>query len=185
MSPLRLGNEPRYYFRAARVSQGLNMKDFLDDFRQTIDDSAARLLSLSSTESQTPPALGKWSPREVIGHLIDSASNNHQRFVRAQFTDNLEFHGYEQAEWVSVQGYQDENWEQLVQLWKLYNLHLLHLVSRIPDEQLKKQRHLHNLQQLAWQSIAAEQPATLEYFIRDYLGHLKHHLRQIPGVVVA
>ena len=82
------------------------MKDFLDDFRQTIEDSAGRLLSLSSSASQTPPAVGKWSPREVIGHLIDSASNNHQRFVRAQFTDDLEFHGYEQAEWVGVQGYQ-------------------------------------------------------------------------------
>ena len=160
------------------------MKDFLDDFRQTIDDSVARLLSLSSSASLLPPAAGKWSPREVIGHLIDSAANNHQRFVRAQFTDDLEFHSYEQAEWVRVQGYQEESWEQLVQLWKLYNQHLLHLVSRIPDEQLTKQRRQHNLQQLAWQSLAAEQPATLEYFIRDYLEHLKHHLRQIPGVMV-
>lgn len=160
------------------------MQDFLDDFRQTIDDSAARLLSLSSAASRTAPAVGKWSPREVIGHLIDSASNNHQRFVRAQFTDDLEFHGYEQAEWVGAQGYHEESWEQLVQLWKLYNLHLLHLVSRIPNEQLTKQRHRHNLHQIAWQSIPVDQPATLEYFIRDYLGHLKHHLRQISGIVV-
>lgn len=160
------------------------MEDFLEDFRQTIDDSAARLLALSSSESQTPPAAGKWSPREVIGHLIDSASNNHQRFVRAQFTDDLEFNGYEQAEWVSVQGYREESWEQLVQLWKLYNLHLLHLVSRIPDELLTKQRRRHNLHQLAWQSVPVEQPATLEYFIRDYVGHLKHHLRQISGIMI-
>lgn len=160
------------------------MKDFLDDFRQTVNDSATRLLALSSSASQTPPAAGKWSPREVIGHLIDSASNNHQRFVRAQFTDDLKFEGYEQAEWVSVQGYGDESWEELVQLWKLYNLHLLHLVSRIPEEQLTKQRPQHNLHQLAWQSIPVEQPATLEYFIRDYLGHLKHHLRQISGIMV-
>lgn len=160
------------------------MKDFLDDFRQTIDDSAGRLLSLSASASKMAPAVGKWSPREVIGHLIDSASNNHQRFVRAQFTDDLEFHGYEQAEWVGAQGYQEENWEQLVQLWKLYNLHLLHLISRIPDEQLTKQRHRHNLHRLAWQSFPVDQPATLEYFIRDYLGHLKHHLRQISGVMV-
>ena len=160
------------------------MKDFLDDFRQTIEDSAGRLLSLSSSASQTPPSVGKWSPREVIGHLIDSASNNHQRFVRAQFTDDLEFHGYEQAEWVDVQGYHEESWEQLVQLWKLYNLHLLHLVSRIPNEQLTKQRHQHNLHQIAWQSIRVERPATLDYFIRDYLAHLKHHLRQISGIMV-
>ena len=80
------------------------MKDFLDDFRRTIEDSSARLLKLSSATSQAAPSSGKWSPREVIGHLIDSAANNHQRFVRAQFTDDLEFHGYEQAEWVSVSG---------------------------------------------------------------------------------
>ena len=160
------------------------MKDFLDDFRRTIDDSSARLLSLSPSASQSAPTGGKWSPREVIGHLIDSAANNHQRFVRAQFTDDLKFDGYEQAEWVTVQGYHEESWDQLVQLWKLYNLHLLHLISRIPEEQLTKQRRQHNLHQLAWQSIPVEQPATLEYFIRDYLGHLKHHLRQISGIMV-
>ena len=159
------------------------MKDFLEDFRQTIESAAPRLLALTSAKSAEPPAAGKWSPREVIGHLIDSASNNHQRFVRAQFSDDLEFDGYEQAGWVSTQGYKDESWEQLVQLWKLYNLHLLHLVSRISPEQLTKVRRKHNLHQLAWQAVPAEEPATLEYFIRDYLGHLKHHLRQISGIL--
>ena len=159
------------------------MKDFLEDFRQTLEESAERLRSISALASETPPAPGKWSPREVIGHLIDSAANNHQRFVRAQFTEGLEFHGYEQAEWVGVQGYNHENWEQLIQLWKLYNLHLLHLIERIPTEQLTKQRHKHNLHQIAWQPLPVNEPVTLEYFIRDYLGHLKHHLRQIPGVL--
>jgi hypothetical protein len=158
------------------------MKDFLEDFRQTIENSADRLLSIPSSASATAPATGKWSPREVIGHLIDSASNNHQRFVRAQFIEDLEFNGYEQAEWVDVQGYKEESWEQLIQLWKLYNLHLLHLINRISVEQLTKQRRKHNLHQIAWQTVPMEQPATLEYFIRDYLGHLKHHVRQISGV---
>ena len=160
------------------------MRDFLDDFRRTIEDSGARLLALSADTSQAAPSVGKWSPREVIGHLIDSAANNHQRFVRAQFTDDLEFLGYEQAEWVGVQGYNEESWEQLVQLWRLYNLHLLHLISRIPEEQLTKERRKHNLHQIASVAIPVEQPATLEYFIRDYLGHMKHHLRQIAGIMV-
>lgn len=158
------------------------MKDFLKDFRQTIEVSADRLLSIPAAASAMAPAAGKWSPREVIGHLIDSASNNHQRFVRAQFTEDLEFKGYEQAEWVTVQGYQEESWEQLIQLWKLYNLHLLHLITRISSEQLTKQRRKHNLHQIAWQTVPVENPVTLEYFIRDYLDHLKHHLRQISGV---
>jgi DinB family protein len=155
------------------------MDEFLEEFRQTIGDATGRLLRLSDRESQTPREEGKWSPREIVGHLIDSASNNHQRFVRAQFTDDLVFPGYEQAEWTSVQGYADESWEQLVQLWKHYNLHLLHMMSKVSEEQLTKPRHKHNLHEIGWQPVAIDQPATLEYFMRDYVNHLRHHLRQI------
>lgn len=158
-----------------------SMRDFLEDFRQTIEGAAERLLQLSARESQTPREQDKWSPREVIGHLIDSAANNHQRFVRAQFTDDLVFTGYEQSQWVSVQGYHEESWEQLVQLWKHYNLHLLHLMRRVSQEQLTKPRLKHNLHEIAWQTVAVEKPVTLEYFMRDYVAHLRHHLRQILG----
>jgi hypothetical protein len=157
------------------------MHDFLEDFRQTIEGSTERLSLLSARESQTPREPGKWSPRQIIGHLIDSAAHNHQRFVRAQFTPDLFFPGYQQEEWVSIQGYDEESWEQLVQLWKHYNLHLLHLMSRISEEQLTKPRIKHNLNEIAWRPIPVDQPVTLEYFISDYAGHLKHHLRQILG----
>ena len=157
------------------------METFIEDFRRTIGLSAERLLELSASESQTPRAQDKWSPREIVGHLIDSAANNHQRFVRAQFTDDLVFSGYQQEEWVSLQQYDQENWDQLVQLWKHYNLHLLHVMQNTPSEQLTKLRTKHNLHELAWQPVAVDQPTTLEYFMRDYVGHLKHHLRQILG----
>jgi hypothetical protein len=100
------------------------MQDFLDDFRQTIGTASEQLLQISAAQSAVPRAEGKWSPREIIGHLIDSASNNHQRFVRAQFTDDLVFAGYEQEGWVRVQNYQGEDWTELVQLWRLYNQHI-------------------------------------------------------------
>ena len=157
------------------------MQTFLEDFRQTIESSTERLLELSASESQTPRAQDKWSPREIVGHLIDSAANNHQRFVRAQFTDDLVFSGYQQEEWVSLQKYHQESWDQLVQLWKHYNLHLLHVMQSTPSEQLTKLRTKHNLHELAWQPVAVDQATTLEYFMRDYVGHLKHHLRQILG----
>src|SRR5437764_8545226 len=105
------------------------MQDFLDDFRTTIDVAAKQLLKISAEKSQVPRAQGKWSPKEIIGHLIDSASNNHQRFVRAQFTDDLIFAGYEQDAWVSVQQYGRESWPLLVQLWKSFNLHLAHVME--------------------------------------------------------
>lgn len=157
------------------------MKDALEDFQHTLETARRLLLAMTEAESETPRASGKWSPKEIIGHLIDSASNNHQRFVRAQFTDALIFPGYEQEEWISVQHYHRESWPLLIQLWHSYNLHLLHLVSHIPESKLKSARRAHNLDRIAWQLVSKEKPVTLEYFIRDYIGHMKHHLHQIFG----
>jgi hypothetical protein len=155
------------------------MQDFLDDFRQTIETAAEQFLGISEQDSQTPRAEGKWSPKEIVGHLIDSAANNHQRFVRSQFGDELVFIGYEQEEWVRVQGYNQEPWQHLVQLWKHYNLHLLHLMSLTPEETRTKARVKHNLDQIAWQTVATTEAVTLDYFMRDYVAHMKNHLRQI------
>ena len=155
------------------------MKDALEDFESVLQTVPARLLALTESESEASRAPGKWSPKEIIGHLIDSAANNHQRFVRAQFTDELIFPGYAQNEWVAVQHYREASWPALVQLWLSYNQHLLHLISRIPEAKLTETRREHNLDQIAWQTIARNETTTLEYFIRDYINHLKHHLRQI------
>jgi hypothetical protein len=154
------------------------MEDVLEDFRQTIEEGAARLLLITEAESQIPRAKGKWSAKEIIGHLIDSASNNHQRFVRAQFQGDLVFARYEQDAWVQAQQYNRESWPLLVQLWKSFNLHLLHLMAQIPEHVRKRPRAKHNLHQVAWKTISEDEPATLDYFMRDYIEHLKHHLRQ-------
>ena len=87
-----------------------NYREFLDNFRETVEVASARLGEITDEQSGVPRSEGKWSPREIIGHLIDSAANNHQRFVRAQFTDDLVFAGYEQENWVRVQNYQGERW---------------------------------------------------------------------------
>ncbi|HSS19201.1 MAG TPA: DinB family protein [Pyrinomonadaceae bacterium] len=155
------------------------MQDFLNHFRETIDVAAARLLNIPAPTSELPRAEGKWSPKQIIGHLIDSAANNHQRFVRAQFTDDLVFAGYEQEGWVQVQDYQNENWAELVQFWKLYNQHILHLISRVPEETRMKLRYKHNLHQIASDSLRENEPVTLDWFMRDYVEHMKKHLGQI------
>ncbi|MGB9181141.1 MAG: DinB family protein [Pyrinomonadaceae bacterium] len=151
----------------------------LEDFRGTIETAAVRLLSMSEKESEAARAEGKWSPKEVIGHLIDSAANNHQRFVRAQFKDDLVFPGYEQNEWVRAQRYKQESWPLLVQLWKAYNLHLLHVMASVPEEILKAERAQHSLDKIAWQTVSTDEPTTLEYLMTDYIGHLKNHLNQV------
>ncbi len=155
------------------------MQGFLDDFRQTVETASDRLLKISEEQSQQPRASDKWSPKEIVGHLIDSAANNHSRFVRAQLSDELVFPGYEQEDWVRVQAYKEEPWSQLVLLWKHYNLHIVHLMSKASEDARSKLRSKHNLDQIASQSIAASEPATLEYFMRDYVYHLKSHLDQI------
>src|SRR6185295_5884016 len=105
------------------------MERFVENFRETINDAVARLSEFSEEESAKPLADSKWSRKEIIGHLIDSAANNHARFVRAQLGDELVFPGYDQEQWVAVQQYADEPWDQLITLWKHYNLHLSHLMA--------------------------------------------------------
>ena len=157
------------------------MKDTIQGFRETIESASQRLLKISEEDSTRFPAPNKWSPKQVIGHLIDSAANNHQRFVRAQFKDDLVFVGYDQEEWVDVQKYQQESWSELIQLWKSFNLHIAHLVEQIPEAKLKKECREHSLNKIAWKLVAENEPATLEYMIVDYIGHMKNHLNQIYG----
>ena len=157
------------------------MQDYVNELRSAVERSTPALLALSDSESAQHPAPGKWSPRQVLGHLIDSASNNHQRFVRAQIQGELVFPGYQQDAWVEVQQYQDAPWTELVALWRAYNLHLARVMAVAPESARLRVHSVHNLDEIAFQTIAAQEPATLDYFMRDYVTHLRHHLRQILG----
>lgn len=151
---------------------------FLEEFSRVLESAAERLLEIP--EAETEAALdGGWCAKQILGHLIDSAANNHARFVRAQLQDDLAFEGYDQEGWVRVQKYEQEAWVSLVDLWTNYNLHLLHVIENIPDDVLMRLRTKHSLDKIAWQTVPANEPATLDYFIRDYFGHLKEHLGQI------
>ena len=161
------------------MSTQISYEQFLEGFRNTIVTAKARLADIPETQSRRKLSNDDWAPIEVLGHLIDSATNNHQRFVRAQFTDDLIFGGYEQNQWVSSQKYLDESWSEVIDLWSAYNLHLLHVVSVIPQDVLTKSRTPHTLDQIAFNLVDKNSPATLEYLIRDYVDHLQHHLDQI------
>jgi hypothetical protein len=152
---------------------------FLKDFRETVINATARLREMTPEQSRIRKSPDDWAPIEVLGHLIDSAANNHQRFVRAQFTDDLVFPGYEQDNWVSAQRYHDASWSDLIQLWSSYNLHLAHVASVMPERARTKSRATHNLDHIAFKSVDKSDATTLEYFIRDYVDHLQHHLNQI------
>lgn len=145
-----------------------SMRKIIEEFRLALEESTPDLVGMSEIESAERPGTDKWSKKEILGHLIDSAANNHQRFVRAQLSAELKLAGYEQEAWVRTQQYQNESWAELVQLWKSYNLHLLHLVSAIPEGAL----HNHCF-------IGENEPVTLEFLVQDYVRHLRHHIKQI------
>jgi hypothetical protein len=157
------------------------MQNYVEELRSVVALASEALLAIREDQSALPPAPGKWSPREVLGHLIDSASNNHQRFVRAQFQDDLVFAGYDQDAWVRVQQYHHSSWLELVVLWRAFNLHLARVMAATPDAVRTRVHTRHNLDKLAWESVPAGAPTTLDYFMNDYVGHLQHHLRQILG----
>jgi DinB superfamily len=155
------------------------MDDALADFRRTIETATLHLQAMSVQAARRQRADGKWSAQQIIGHLVDSAANNHQRFVLAQLKDDLVFPGYQQEEWVRVQHYDEAAWPLLVQLWQSYNLHLLHIMAHTPADKLRTPCAQHTFDRIAWRTVSASTPVTLEYLMRDYVAHLQHHLQQI------
>ncbi len=152
--------------------------DYVVQLRTAVERATPRLVALGDASAKRPGA-GKWSPREIIGHLVDSASNNHQRFVRGQFQDDLTFVGYAQDDWVRAGRYQDARWEDLVTLWRTFNLQIARVIEGVPEEVRLRPRMRHNLDQIGFDQIPQGKPATLDYLMRDYVRHLEHHLRQI------
>lgn len=155
------------------------MQEWLEDFRRTIDSASERLHAMDEAQAAKPRAERHWSSKQIIGHLIDSATNNHARFVLGQLKDDLVFPGYEQDGWVRTNHYEDESWPQLVELWRAYNLHLHHVMSHADQAKLNTPCTLHTLQEIAFKTVPKSEPVTLEYLMKDYVDHLKHHLAQI------
>jgi len=159
--------------------------DFIDAFLRTIDDAAPWLASLPESTVAWRPKAGAWSAKEIIGHLIDSAANNHQRFVRANDQDDLIFPGYAQDDWVRLQDYQGAPWAEIVALWQAYNRHLVRVMIAVPSEVRYRKHTRHNMQQLGWQLYSADEPAMLDDLMRDYVAHLEHHLSQVRDRVAS
>ncbi len=146
------------------------MKDVSDYLRKTVSETEPRLRAVSAAENAKPLSPGGWSRKQIMGHLIDSASNNHQRFVRATLQPSLEFPKYDQNGSVRAQGVQEADWELLVSLWAAYNRFLAHVLAQIPESKLQTPCR-----------IGDGEAVTLDFLARDYVTHLVHHLEQIVG----
>jgi len=136
---------------------------------QTLEMARAPLLAVTGQAADRRPD-GKWSRKEILGHLIDSAANNHQRFVRMQHEEALVLPGYRQNDWVRTQNYAAREWRDLVELWMAYNRHLAHILR---NADASAATHI-------WKGPAGD--VDLQFLIEDYLHHLRHHLQQIVAV---
>jgi hypothetical protein len=144
------------------------MKAVADYLRQTIEEVLPLLAAISNDEAAIKPQPHKWSKKEILGHLIDSATNNHHKFIRTMAQSHLEFVGYAQDFWVAEQQYNNRNWQEIINFWYAYNLHLAHVIESVNPASLQ-----HTI------GIEGSGPFTLAFIMEDYVEHLKHHLRAI------
>lgn len=126
-----------------------------------------KLLAIPDEDFSHKPAPEKWSKKEIIGHLIDSAANNHQRFVRIQF-ENVPYIKYDQNNWNIASHYQNMDSSHVINFWAQYNQHLIEVIKRIPEDAMYRECN-----------TGGESNVTLSWLIEDYVAHMEHHLRQI------
>jgi hypothetical protein len=148
------------------------MKEVARHLQETIESVLPQLWNITDEEASVKPRPDKWSKKEIIGHLIDSACNNQQKFVRTMAQTHLNFVGYKQDDWVSFQKYNAGDWLTLIETWVSYNRQIAHIIAHVDPSVLDNTI-----------SIEGSTPFTLRFIMTDYAEHLKHHLKQIlPGV---
>lgn len=139
-------------------------------FSEHLSDIHGALLAVSPALADTPWRPGGWTRKQIVGHLLDSAANNRQRFVRAAIDGAYAGPGYEQDAWVSAHGYAEQSWDDLLLWWSAEHQILMSVVDRIPEDRLDTMCR-----------VGEDEPATLRFLIEDYVRHQRHHLAQISS----
>ncbi len=143
------------------------INDVLIEFQLLIEKASLKLQAIGEEEWSYKPHRDKWSKKEILGHLIDSATNNHHRFVRAQYQDAPTI-VYDQDTWVYLSNYQHRISQDLISFWTSYNQHLIFLIGSISENNLTKTCY-----------NGVDSVVTLAGLAKDYVAHLEHHLKQI------
>ena len=142
------------------------------ELRSAIDEALGLFHGVDERRTTVPRRPGGWCPREILGHLVDSACNNHRRFVIGQSPATTRFEGYEQDAWVSAQKYRDEPWRDLLALWTAYNRHLAHVMQVTPPAAAARDAI----------SPDGDGRVTVGFLMHDYVRHLRHHVAQIRAL---
>lgn len=141
-----------------------------DTLEQLVSRSASALGALNESAAAQVVATGGWNRKQVLGHLIDSAANNHQRFVRASLQDEYRGPQYDQEGWVAANRHAGQPWADLIDFWSAYNRLLVRVIEGIPEAKLGVVCY-----------VGDYEPMTLRELIADYIRHMEHHLGQLLG----
>lgn len=144
------------------------MNSIVESIDQLVNEYKTKLMTLLPEEARRKPSPDEWSKQEIVGHLIDSAYNNHQRVMRAMLNQAADYPAYQQEEWVRLSAYNKRDWYTLIDLWMQVNLHLIKVMENVPEEALM------NLC-----GVGKEEPVPLKHVIEDYLRHMVMHLEDV------
>lgn len=142
------------------------MKKTVQELDEIIDSFTAKFDLIDENDFSSKPLPSKWSKKEVVGHLIDSAHNNLRRFICGQYESSPPKIIYNQEFWVQANGYQAMDKHEIIQYWKLINKRIVSVLSTMPESNYKRQCETNTLH-------------TIEWLAEDYVKHMKHHLNQV------
>lgn len=145
----------------------LSSMEAVGKLKQIVAQAPSLLMALSPDEVSAQPAPGKWSKKQELGHLLDSASNNHQRVVRAQVEEQPSLSDYDGDRWVTLHNYQAMEWSEIIERWRVMNQQLIRAASSIAPRALERKL------------TVGGKIMTLGVLLNDYVDHLLHHIRHI------
>jgi len=137
-------------------------------FRAQLDEIHRALIALPVEWADLPWRAGGWTRKQIVGHLLDSAANNRQRFVRAAIQGSYLGPKYEQDAWVAAHGYRNQSWETLLGWWETEHEILIAVVDNIPEDKLG-----------VLCVVGDDPPVSLRFLIEDYVAHQNWHLKQL------
>ncbi|MFY0685679.1 MAG: DinB family protein [Cyclobacteriaceae bacterium] len=147
--------------------------------KEIIDKIKPELLIITDLDSKIKRKPTRWSKREILGHLIDSAIVNHTRFINGSIHEEMIFSSYDQDQWVKLARYNSIGWRDIVELWHKHNMIIAEVLNSIPDDTMHFEFKEHNLDKICMKHLSPSSPATFNYLAFDYIAHLEHHLKQI------
>jgi len=142
-----------------------SLHSIASELDQIIDQNLPALQIIPEEKFQYKPSPTKWSRKEILGHMVDSAQSNIRRFIVSQYEEQPKI-VYNQDKWVAITNYQQYSLPDLISLWYLVNKHICHLLRNITPE-------------MAERKVQTEDLHTVQWLAQDYIRHLLHHLHQV------